>query len=79
MALLELYFSIRETNMDQNGPFKFGLKRSILARLGQPTALRAATPDFLRIPQKEVGKRSSIPIPFFHFQDSFGRFLVTFF
>ena len=31
---------------------------------------------FLRVPQKEVGKRSSITL--FRFRDSFGHFLVTF-
>ena len=32
--------------------------------------------SLFRVPQKEVGKRSSII--FFRFQDSFGHFLVTF-
>ena len=37
----ELDFSIRETKMDQNGPFlvHFGLKRPILVHLGPPTVL----------------------------------------
>ena len=70
MPLFRTGFSIRETKMDQNGPFwsilvHFGLKRSILVHSGPPTVLWPFLKNF-EMPRGPCDRKNSIPIENFN-------------